>query len=75
MIDQLVRCIKMSSKKRRYYCEHCDENVSERTYKRHRAEFFDPKAKEWRKQRMRRIDLPTLQADSDAEDDKIITGW
>lgn len=64
----------MSSRKRRFYCEHCGENVSERTYKRHKAEFFNVKTKEWKKQSTRRRDLPNLQ-DSDAEDDKIITGW
>ena len=62
----------MSGRKRRY-CEHCGENVSERTYKRHKEEFFNATTGEWRKQRARRLDVPVLQ-DSDAEDDNIITG-
>jgi len=62
----------MSGRKRRY-CEHCGENVSECTYKRHKEEFFNTTTGEWKKQRARRLDLPVLQ-DSDAEDDNIITG-
>jgi len=63
---------RLGSRKRRY-CEHCGENVCERTYKRHKEDFFDGATGEWTKQRVRRLDVPVLQ-DSDAEDDNIITG-
>ena len=55
----------MSSRKRRRYCEHCNDNVSIRTYKRHKADFFDTETKQWKEKPCE---------DSHLEDDKIITG-
>jgi len=56
----------MSSRKRRRYCEHCDDIVSKRTYKEHKADFFDVETKKWKKR-------VTQCEDSDPED-KIIIG-
>ena len=64
----------MSSKRRRCFCEYCNENIAERTYKRHKAEFFDPNTEEWTKRSMGRIDVLPNLPDSDTEEDKIITG-
>ena len=40
--------IKERKKRKHYFCDHCQKNVSKATYYRHRTEFYDDLLKNWR---------------------------
>lgn len=39
--------LELGQKRPRLYCEHCKQSVSNSTYYRHRARFFQEETKEW----------------------------
>ena len=54
-------------KRRRIYCEHCENHLTKSTYYRHKSKFFDVATKTWAKDRIDE-DNPIALTSSDSEE-------
>lgn len=61
---------------KRKYCEHCQDYISVRTYKVHKAEFYNSETKEWTR-RQNIVNDPAQEEffeKCDTDDDQLISG-
>ena len=57
------------------FCGHCNQYVSPATLKKHKANFYDCKARKWiTQQTCKRMDTRVVYRDLDVEDDRMIMG-
>ena len=52
---------------KRKVCEHCNESVSIKTYKKHKKDFYNPVTKTWQVSTTKRNEVPIFQDSSDEE--------